>query len=104
MAVNLATRSPTPDNVKTRGASRQTAVSITTPNGKAADRERRLPRTVRLACGLQKPSFDSEVGTAKYGSRPKNPTYFATSRALPPPTPTTALVWRGRSANRRAAD
>ena len=43
----------------------------------------RLPRIVRLDCGLQKPSLESDVGTAKYGSRDRKPTYFATSSAFP---------------------
>src|SRR6516225_3510317 len=104
MAVNLATKSPMPDKVRIRGASRQTAVSATTPNGRAAGNDLRLPRMVRLDRGLQNPSFDSEVGTAKYGSRPKKLTYFATSSAFPPPTPTTADAFAGRSANNRALD
>jgi hypothetical protein len=62
-----------------------------TPNGIAAANERRFPSIVKLACGLQKPSFESDVGIEKKGSLHKNATYLAISNALPPPTATIAV-------------
>ena len=37
--------------------------------------------------GLQKPSFESDVGMERQGSRQRNAMYLATSNALPPPNP-----------------
>ena len=64
-AVSLATRSPTPASHRISGAARQTSVSIATPKGMADGRDLRLPSSVKLDCGLQKPSLDSDVGTAR---------------------------------------
>ena len=63
-AVSLATRSPTPASQRISGAARQISVSIATPKGMVEGRDLRLPSSVRLDCGLQKPSLDSDVGTA----------------------------------------
>ena len=64
-AVSLETRSPTPDHHSIGGASRQTSVSTTTPYGMQEGNDRRLPSSVRLDCGLQKPSFERDAGTEK---------------------------------------
>jgi len=37
---------------------------MATPKGMVEGRDLRLPSSVRLDCGLQKPSLDSDVGTA----------------------------------------
>jgi hypothetical protein len=40
---------------------------------------RRRSWTVRLDCGLQKPSLESDVGTERYGSRERYAMYLATA-------------------------
>jgi hypothetical protein len=47
------------------GAFKHTAVSRITPNGMADGSGRRRSSKVRLDCELQKPSFESDVGTEK---------------------------------------
>ena len=43
--------------------------------------------SLRLDCGLQKPSFDNDVGIDSMAVRERNPMYLAVSIALPPPSP-----------------
>src|SRR5262249_19676236 len=102
-AVNFADKSPTPECQSVSGARRQTARSTTTASGRPVGSDRRLPSSVKLACGEQKPSLETDVGTAKYGSPAKEAVHFATSNALPPPTPTNALHEEGTAPSKRTA-
>src|SRR5262247_3841014 len=79
------------------------ARSTTTASGRVVGRDRRLPSNVKLACGEQKPSLEREVGTAKKGSPASEAVYFATSSALPPPTPINALHEDGTALSKRTA-
>src|SRR5262252_4803199 len=79
------------------------ARSTTTASGRPVGNDRRLPSSVKLACGEQKPSLDTDVGTAKYDSPAREAVYFATSSALPPPAPTNALHEGGTAPNKRTA-
>src|SRR5215475_16157892 len=102
-AVNLEHRSPTPECQSGSGARWQTTRSTTTASGGPVGSDRRWPSTVKLACGEQKPSLDRDVGAAKQGSPASEAVYFATSSALPPPSPINALHEDGTALSKRTA-